>query len=194
MAKFCGKCGTTLDDSIMFCTSCGTEVTAPPAAVPQTPPIAPPDQPVQMPYQQAPPPYQQAPPPYQQGAPYQQGPQVPQSDEQQNKWSAMAAYLLFCVPLFTAPNSRFGRFHANQGLILNILMVLVGALHGIFSAVLKQTVTNYWYIYQRTHPIVHVIFGILWLGTVGLMALGMMNASKGTYKQLPVIGKFTLLK
>ena len=39
-------------------------------------------------------------------------------DMRQNAIPAALGYLLFPVPLFVCPGSRFGRFCANQGLIL----------------------------------------------------------------------------
>lgn len=46
-----------------------------------------------------------------------------------NKVMAVLAYIgiLFLIPLLAAPNSRFARFHANQGLVLFLAEVVLGA-------------------------------------------------------------------
>src|SRR3954470_1008619 len=48
------------------------------------------------------------------------------SDIEQNKVYAILAYLgpLFLVPLLAAPNSKFARYHANQGLVLFLATVI----------------------------------------------------------------------
>ena len=45
-------------------------------------------------------------------------------DIEKNKVIAAIAYLLFFLPLITSPESKFGKFHANQGLLNLILYVL----------------------------------------------------------------------
>ncbi|NLA78908.1 MAG: hypothetical protein GX845_05135, partial [Erysipelothrix sp.] len=39
-----------------------------------------------------------------------------QEDIEKNKTMAGLAYLIFFLPLVAAPESKFGKFHANQGL------------------------------------------------------------------------------
>src|SRR5689334_12413568 len=48
------------------------------------------------------------------------------ADIEQNKVYAVLAYigLLFLVPLFAAPNSKFARYHTNQGIVLFIAAVI----------------------------------------------------------------------
>src|SRR5437762_2047316 len=42
-------------------------------------------------------------------------------DAEKHKAVAILGYILFVIPLVTAPHSKFGRFHANQGLMVFIL-------------------------------------------------------------------------
>lgn len=49
-------------------------------------------------------------------------------------WAALG-YLLFFIPLIKCKNSKLGRYCANQGLILLILFVLIGALFGILGGI-----------------------------------------------------------
>ena len=59
-----------------------------------------------------------------------------QKDIQSNKTMGILAYfgLLVLVPIFAAKNSRFARFHANQGLVLLIVKIgfsIISALKNI---------------------------------------------------------------
>ena len=56
-------------------------------------------------------------------------------DMQQNKIKAGLGYLVFFIPLIKCKNSPLGRYCANQGLILWILIFLVGALFGILGGI-----------------------------------------------------------
>ena len=90
---------------------------------------------------------------------------------------ALLAYLgfLFLIPLLAAPNSRFARYHANQGLVLFILEAITSAISFI--------------------PFVGWIPGGI-LGIFGLVLtiIGIVNAANGQAKQLPLIGGITILK
>lgn len=91
-------------------------------------------------------------------------------DIEDNKIMAILAYLgiLVLVPIFAAKESKFARFHANQGLILCIVGIILG-----FVPILK------WFA---------------WIFELVFAVLGIMNAAKGLAKELPLIGKYKLLK
>ena len=99
------------------------------------------------------------------------------SDIEANKAFAILAYigLLWLVPLLAAPNSKFAKFHTNQGLVLWIASMIV-------SAVAIIPILGW---------IAAFVGGII---TFILMIVGIINAGSGKAKQLPIIGKFTLLK
>jgi uncharacterized membrane protein len=112
---------------------------------------------------------------------------VPQSeaeDIEQNKVFAIVGYLgiLFLVPLLAAPNSKFARYHANQGIVLFIASVVV---------------TGAFYILGHI-PVIGRVFGfvgyLVWLAVFVLMVLGIVNAANGKCQPLPVLGKYQLLK
>ena len=101
-----------------------------------------------------------------------------------NKPMGILAYLglLVLVPIFTARESKFAMFHAEQGLILCVLAHVVGILAALFNLI----------------PVVGFVFSIL-MGLVGLVILGLMilgivNSVNGLAKQLPIVGKFTIFK
>lgn len=107
------------------------------------------------------------------------------NDIQQNKVMAILAYLgfLFIVPLLAAPNSPFARFHANQGLVLFLFDLASGIVMFIVNLALFFV------------PFVGAIISSL-LGLVALafMILGIVNASSGSAKELPLIGKIKIIK
>ncbi|NLA95707.1 MAG: zinc-ribbon domain-containing protein [Clostridiaceae bacterium] len=185
---YCNNCGNPIDEGATFCPSCGTPVArqAEGAQAQQ----APPQQQYQAPPQQQ---YQQAPPPPSQGPAFMNTPDTTASysreDIEQNKVMAIFAYiwLLFLVPLLAAPNSRFARFHANQGLVLfifeagaSVILVILGILFAFISPVLSFLSTILWLL--------------VWLPSIGLIVLGIINASGGKAKELPLIGKIKLIK
>jgi uncharacterized membrane protein len=97
-------------------------------------------------------------------------------DIQQNKLISALAYLIFFLPLIVCPDSPYGKFHANQGLILFILSFVGGFVLGII-------------------PIIGwALMPIFWLAILVFAILGIVNAFNGKAKELPLIGKYTLLK
>lgn len=98
-------------------------------------------------------------------------------DIEKNKIMAIFAYLglLFLIPLFAAKDSPFARYHTNQGILLFIIQ-FVGSFCGAIPFV-------GWFIAAAAN-----IFGIL------LIVIGILNVIKGQAKELPLIGKYRILK
>ena len=90
--------------------------------------------------------------------------------------------ILFFRPLIVFPNDEFAKFHANQSLIVLLVSVIGGAVFGILSII----------------PAVGIIFSILLYIFEVLMLvlciLGIVSAARLEKKELPVIGKFRLIK
>ena len=107
------------------------------------------------------------------------------ADIEKNKVLGILAYLgiLFLVPLLAAPQSRFAKYHANQGLILFLTWIIIGIGSTIFSFIPFLG----WIVYA-------LISKLLYLGGLVFVVLGIVNASKGECKPLPFIGHFTLIK
>ncbi len=104
-------------------------------------------------------------------------------DINDNKVFAVLAYIpiLFWLPLVAANGSKFGRFHANQGLLLLILDVALSIATSILSAILVWI------------PIVGaIVISLLGIVTgvvgIGLMIYGMVNTGSGKAKELPIVG------
>ena len=106
-------------------------------------------------------------------------------DIEKNKVMAILAYLgiLVLVPLFGAKESRFARFHTNQGLILCIVGI---ALYIIVRILLA--------ISWKLAAIVGIFLWIIEIAIFILAIIGIINAAKGRAKELPLIGKFRVLK
>jgi len=108
---------------------------------------------------------------------------------------AIIAYLLFFVPLITGDHkkSAFVKYHTNQGIILVIFSVGLGIAISIVMAILTALLLNVfaWALLG----ILGIILNLLWFVPIIFMILGIINASSGKEKPLPLIGnKITILK
>lgn len=97
------------------------------------------------------------------------------ADIEKNKIMAVLAYIIFLIPLLAAKDSRFAKFHTNQGLVLFISAI-------IFSIVAAIPIIG-WII----APIIGLLITVLAI-------IGIINALNGRTKELPIIGKFKILK
>ena len=94
--------------------------------------------------------------------------------------------LLFLVPMFAAPNSKYARYHANQGLVLSLAAVAFGIVYVILVFLLLAIS---WRLTFLTS-----ILGLLWIAYPVLAVIGIINALNGKAKELPFIGKIKILK
>ncbi|MDR0490421.1 MAG: hypothetical protein LBH28_04150 [Oscillospiraceae bacterium] len=109
------------------------------------------------------------------------------ADIQQNRAMGGVAYFLFFLPLVVCPQSKYGRFHANQSLLLLILDVAVVIVNIILSAIFLG-------ISWRLYWLVSITSLLLWLGIAAFYVIGLINGFSGKAKELPVIGKIRLIK
>lgn len=102
---------------------------------------------------------------------------------------AVLAYfgILVLIPILAAKESKFARFHANQGLIL----LITGVAYSIFVQVVIKIVS---FISYALAGIVGIALGLAWLLLLVLAIIGIINAVKGEFKQLLLIGQFQILK
>jgi hypothetical protein len=105
-----------------------------------------------------------------------------QADIEQNKVFAVLAYLgiLFLVPLLAAPNSRYARYHTNQGIVL-FISFLIGYFGSWVAAFLTFGLGFFL-------PVAVLVTGFIFA------VLGIVNAASGVCKPLPLIGHFELMK
>ena len=97
------------------------------------------------------------------------------ADVENYKIISLFAYLgiLFIVPLLAGKDSKYARFHTNQGIILFIFSVILAFL--------------------ARFPHVGWIFSLAEVVTVIFAILGIINAVTGKTRELPLIGKFRIL-
>ncbi len=175
---FCGKCGTKVEEGVKFCPGCGNAMEVQAAE--------------------------------QQAAPKQEQPAANQNDFSakvaalnntadttadydandivQNKAMGVLAYFgpLCFIPMFAAKDSKFARFHANQGLVLLLACVAWTIASSILNAII---IAISWRLYFLTSIIsfLSIVFAILAI-------IGIINAANGKAKELPIIGKIKILK
>ncbi len=110
-------------------------------------------------------------------------------DAANNRVFGILAYigLLVLVPILAAPkDSAFSRFHANQGLVLWITSIILSVAGSVLSVV-----EEVFWIFDLASGLISGAAGIF---TLVLTIMGIVNAAKGEMKELPVIGKFRILK
>ena len=100
-----------------------------------------------------------------------------EKDIKQNIIWSILAYLgpLVIIPLFVGKNSNFAKYHCNQGLLL-LIVFIVGA-----SSLMIPNIGKF------------IGFTLLIIGAV-YSVLGIMTAAKGEKKELPIIGKYKIIK
>lgn len=97
-------------------------------------------------------------------------------DIEKNKVMAGLAYILFFLPLVVCPESKFGRFHANQGLVL----LIAGVVGSIVLTII---------------PIIGwILLPLFGIAVTVFVILGLINGLTGKDKALPLIGKIKIIK
>ncbi len=99
------------------------------------------------------------------------------ADMQNEKVIAMLAYFIFFLPLLVAKTSKFAMFHANQAFnlfLLSLAVTVIGSVIPILG----------WFLVGPLGTIFCIV----------LLVLGIINALNGVEKELPVIGKYSILK
>lgn len=166
---FCRYCGNRLEDGMKFCPSCGAKAepaaeTAGNAGNSQT-----------------------APPPYTVGSGG-----YDTADIERTKVICAVSYIpmLFFLPLIVYPDSRFGKFHANQSLVLLLAWIAADVAFSIASAVITALPFFPHFIKAITLGAAGVA---VWALPLAGMICGIVNAANGRVKELPIIGKLNLI-
>lgn len=97
-------------------------------------------------------------------------------DIEKNKVISALAYIIFFLPLIACADSPFGRFHSNQGLLLLIVAVA--------GNIVLSLIPILGWVLMPLFSLAVFIFAIL----------GIVNAASGKAKELPIIGKFRIIK
>lgn len=201
---FCGKCGQKVEEGVKFCPACGT-----PLQINAAQPV---NETVQQPTTQPAPQTVQA-----------EGQEATakvtaaadtlgnklgnlnnttdstagfdKTDIEQNKVMALLSYfgILVFIPIFAAKDSKFARYHANQGLTLFIALFGWWIVDYILTLLLRSLLwrgLGLWEIYSLCGTVLNLVYIIF---TV-LAVIGIINVLNGKAKELPVIGKYKILK
>lgn len=184
---FCGKCGNQVEDGVKFCPGCGAAMAEQAAEAPKA--EAPKADPNDL------------------GAKLQNigntadvTADFDEKDIADNKVMAVLSYFgpLVLVPIFAAPNSKYARFHANQGLLLMLGEIAYGVVQAILTALLRAIFQPYYTFWTYTrgpvYNILTLILSAVWTLFTVLAIIGIVNAAQNKAKELPIIGKFKILK
>ena len=93
----------------------------------------------------------------------------------------------------TADHSPFVRYHANQGVVLLLAMIGYSIADGIVTAILRAILykgLGLWSIYSMCSSIIN----LLYVGFTIFAIIGIINVLNGRAKDLPIIGKYRVLK
>lgn len=197
----CPKCGTELNDGVVFCSKCGTNVTHQ-------------SQPTGSPVQNEQPHEQQnyngtTSDKFRAGvnnAVYKtktfffntvdESSMQDAADVQENKILALVSYLgyFFFIPMIVKPYSRYLRFHGNQGLTLCLYLFIVSIINSVLTGIIG--VAGYTSIGAAiVVNIINAIISFIFYGSFVLLAgVGIYNAVKGYARELPVIGRIRILR
>lgn len=173
---FCSNCGTQVEDGVRFCPSCGNTMGTSGAQAPSeaAQPAADPrdfsDKIAAL------------------NNTADTTAEFTKADIDQNKAMAILAYFgpLVLIPLLAAKNSKYARYHSNQGLILLISAIVYSIAYSILSVIVYAISWRLGFIVSIL-SIVGIVFTILAI-------IGIVNAATGRAKELPIIGKFRILK
>ena len=99
-----------------------------------------------------------------------------QEDIEKNKVMAGLAYIIFFLPLLACPDSKFAKYHANQGLILLIV--------SFAGSIILSLIPIIGWLLLPIFTVVVLIFAVI----------GLVNGLGGKAKELPIIGKYKILK
>jgi len=114
-----------------------------------------------------------------------------QKDINDNKVMAILSYfsLLVLIPWFAAPNSKFARFHARQGMKLLVVWVASWILSFLLSFIKVRGVYG---LYSYTPGWVHTINWLISLAITVFAVLGIVKAAQGKFEAPPLLDKIPL--
>ena len=115
-------------------------------------------------------------------------------EREDGKAMGILAYIgiLVLLPLFLEKNNRFVRFHVNQGLMLFIIECAYSFVCIIINTVLR--VLFAWSPLVVVYVAVRIVLSVLSLVFLAASVMGIINVARGKAKELPIIGKFRILK
>ena len=185
--SYCNQCGQKVEENAKFCANCGVPVNVTPISGQQ---VTVTEQTVQQnnANEQA---HLQVQPRVQakgKGSAADLTSCFDEEDIEQNKGMAILAYLSFLalIPLLTNKESKYLRFHTNQRLLLCISEVIFIIGYYIL-VVLSMGISFQFMLFVSSLWFVGLIFPVLSI-------IGIINVANGKAKEVPIVGKYRLLK
>lgn len=108
-------------------------------------------------------------------------------DAKENRVKGGVGYLLFFLPLILCPQSKYGRFCANQGLIGLLALMVFSLAFRILGGILSWVPLVGWLINAVGTLVIIAILLIM-------IYLSYLACAKGDARELPVIGSLRILK
>ncbi len=114
-----------------------------------------------------------------------------QKDIDENCSLAMISYIpfLFFVPMIIKPCSGYLRYHGIQGLTMFLSFIVLEFFNIIMGAIFNSVLNEMPGIILTV-----IVTVIINLAVLLLISIGIANAVKGAARELPIIGKYKLLK
>ncbi len=121
-----------------------------------------------------------------------------QNDINENWVFAIFSYigLLFLIPLLARGNSKFCKFHINQGVTLFIAELAITVVLTILNLIIRLIFGHGFLVVIEVILliVVDLVGGVIALATLILAVMGIINVVKHQAKELPLISKFKILK
>lgn len=108
-------------------------------------------------------------------------------DINKNRAMAILAYIgpLVFIPMFAAKNSKFARFHVNQGFLLFLVWASMSVLSTFFNLI---------YLPRILDVLIQLTIWLVSIPATIINVIGIVNAARGKAKELPVIGKIRIFR
>ena len=112
-------------------------------------------------------------------------------DIEENCILSVVSYIpfLFFVPMIIKPRSGYLRFHGTQGLTMFLVSLVLEFFNMLLNAIISSVLVN-----MVGSVLTILITVIINMYILLMISIGIANSVKGIAKELPIIGKYQLLK
>ena len=122
---------------------------------------------------------------------YELSQKIPEGEDLKGKkFTACLSYLFWfaVIPMIYSTESRFIKYHANQGFVLATVETIFLVVMVILSKIL-------WSVSRATSLLVETIMLAVFVGAFGMLSLiGIFNVIRGKEKPIPTFGHIKLFK
>jgi len=118
-----------------------------------------------------------------------------QADINRNKiYGILASFgILFFIPLVADPQSKYCKFWANQGLIILIVQMIASVVSSVITGILGlfAEIEVIGILFSLLSLLVSIVFAAI---PVVFVVFALVYSGTGKAQELPIIGKFSLIK